>query len=302
MLNTMGSNLLLFSCPSPAALVSWVAALRLAAWEKSRLDEIYTAHLIRIILNGVSILYVSQVSQLSSLTKLHRFQAPNVPTTLVQGKMEGWAKIQIAGQTHSKRVWLVVQEGSGIEDDGTGIAGTGVHATMKRVSGLFSRETTPSNPLPAKSLISMFTSPKPKDRKKPLLTVHGVTQAFAVYPERPEFINWSKVMKVEGTFGDDEMAATFRMREGWVWIIPEPENKVRQAAELVKWVVGKRIIFLDGFGPSDISLGLHDAFELYGRPDAWTWDPRDPISLMFGYPVGPQKDVGPFFSLFFLLY
>ena len=60
------------------------------------------------------------------------------------------------------------------------------------------------------------------------------------------------------------------------------------------------IIFLDGFGLSDISLGIHDAFELYGRPEAWIWDPRDPVSLMFGYPVGPQKDVSPFFGFFSL--
>ena len=51
-LNTAGSNLLLFSCPSTPALISWAAALRLASWEKSRLEEIYTAHLIRITLNG----------------------------------------------------------------------------------------------------------------------------------------------------------------------------------------------------------------------------------------------------------
>ena len=50
-LNTAGSNLYLFSCPSPEALVQWTAAMRLAAWEKSRLEEIYTAHLIRITLN-----------------------------------------------------------------------------------------------------------------------------------------------------------------------------------------------------------------------------------------------------------
>lgn len=51
-LNTAGSNLLLFSCPSPESLISWAAALRLSAWEKSRLEEIYTAHLIRIFLKG----------------------------------------------------------------------------------------------------------------------------------------------------------------------------------------------------------------------------------------------------------
>lgn len=41
----------------------------------------------------------------------------------------------------------------------------------------------------------------------------------------------------------------------------------------------------------DDDLALHDAFHLYGRPQAWTWDPRDPAGLMFAYPVGPHKDV-----------
>ena len=167
----------------------------------------------------------------------HCFQARNVPTTLVRGKLEGWARIRMAGQTDWKRVWLVVQEGSGIEGDGAGPAGAGT--TRRKRTSIFSRETNASSPLPAKSLISMFTSPKPKERKKPLLTVHGVTQAFGVYPERPELINRSTLLKVEGTFGDDEMAATFRMREGWVLIMPELENNVGQSAELLKWVVGK---------------------------------------------------------------
>ena len=35
--------------------MSWAAALRLASWEKSRLDEIYTAHLIRITLSGITL-------------------------------------------------------------------------------------------------------------------------------------------------------------------------------------------------------------------------------------------------------
>ena len=51
-LNTAGANLLLFSCPSTSTLISLAAALRLASWEKSRLEEIYTAHLIRITLSG----------------------------------------------------------------------------------------------------------------------------------------------------------------------------------------------------------------------------------------------------------
>lgn len=53
-LNTAGSNLLLFACPDTKSLICWAAALRLSAWEKSRLEEIYTAHLIRITLSGES--------------------------------------------------------------------------------------------------------------------------------------------------------------------------------------------------------------------------------------------------------
>ena len=40
-----------------------------------------------------------------------------------------------------------------------------------------------------------------------------------------------------------------------------------------------------------ILIGIHDAFELYGRPRQYSWDPRDPRSMMFAYPIGPQRDV-----------
>lgn len=36
---------------------------------------------------------------------------------------------------------------------------------------------------------------------------------------------------------------------------------------------------------------MHDAFVLYGRPQAYTWDPRDPVSMMFAYPVREKKEV-----------
>ena len=56
-LNTAGMNLIFFSCPSVQALISWIAAFRLSAWEKSRLEEIYTAHLTRITLNDGGLLW-----------------------------------------------------------------------------------------------------------------------------------------------------------------------------------------------------------------------------------------------------
>jgi CCR4-NOT transcriptional complex subunit CAF120 len=51
-LNTAGCNLILFSCPSVLALTSLASALRLCIWEKSRLEEIYTAHMIKTFLGG----------------------------------------------------------------------------------------------------------------------------------------------------------------------------------------------------------------------------------------------------------
>ncbi|KAJ6609223.1 hypothetical protein B0H10DRAFT_2226083 [Mycena sp. CBHHK59/15] len=249
-LNTAGSNLLLFSCPSTQSLLSWAAALRLAAWEKSRLEEIYTAHLLRITLGG-----------------------RDHPTTLQHGRMEGWVRIRIAGQTDWKKVWMsVTAAADAASSDAPATAGR----NKKRMSNLFSSKdhSPPGSPLPPKPVIAMYAGPKPKDRKKPLLTFHNVTQAFAVYPERPDLISRSTLIKLEGLIGDEDTAGDMRRREGWLLVMPELEGGLGQAEEMLKWIVA-----------------LHDAFQLYGRPQGWTWDPRDPVSLMFAYPVGPHRDL-----------
>jgi CCR4-NOT transcriptional complex subunit CAF120 len=82
-LNTAGSNRLLFSCPTERDLSRWATGLRLAAWERSRLEEIYTGHLIKT--NG---------------------KEPG--TALVKGRMEGWVRVRVMGGTDWKRLWLVL--------------------------------------------------------------------------------------------------------------------------------------------------------------------------------------------------
>lgn len=158
--------------------------------------------------------------------------------------MEGWARIRIAGQTDWKRVWMSVQEGTEGNDKsvpGNTLAPTNATIKKKRAS-LFSRDTGARNDLFPKPVITMFASTRAKDRKKPIMTVWDVTQAFGVYPERPELISRSTLMKIEGTFGDDDIAANLRLREGWVLIMPEIEGN-EQAKEMLKWIVG-------GFGDS----------------------------------------------------
>nr|GAT46567.1 predicted protein [Mycena chlorophos] len=244
--NTGGSNLILFSCPTTQALLCWAAALRLSAWEKSRLEEIYTAHLLRITLSG-----------------------PDHPTTLTNGRMEGWVRLRIAGQVDWKKVWMTVCAAADSVPQPPDAA-----RSKRRMSNIFSKDHAVSDiPLPPRPIIAIYPGPKPKERKKPLLTIHNVSQAFAVYPERPELISRSTLIKLEGLIGDEDTAGEMARREGWLLVMPELEGGLGQAEEMLKWIVA-----------------LHDAFQLYGRPGAWNWDPRNPRSLMFGYPVGPNRD------------
>ena len=52
-LNTAGANLLLFACPDTYSLITWASALRLSSYEKARLEEIYTAHVLRLSFNVI---------------------------------------------------------------------------------------------------------------------------------------------------------------------------------------------------------------------------------------------------------
>jgi len=171
------------------------------------------------------------------MSQLFRLQAPDTPTTLVRGRMEGWARIRIAGQTDWKRVWMVV---SASVDGAEGTASPPApNPTLKRMSSLFSRDQSLPQPTgPTKASISMYLSPRPKDRKRALLTVTNVTQVFSIYPERPELISRSTLIKVEGLLGDEELAAGMRSREGWLLVMPELDPNGGQAAGMLKWIVG----------------------------------------------------------------
>ena len=123
--------------------------------------------------------------------------------------MEGWVRIRIAGQTDWKRLWMLVTAGErpGHPDHPSisSVPESPNAPRKRRMSHLFSRDKTPAQPIPTRPMIQLFLSSKPKDKKKPLLTMRGVSQAFAVYPERPELISRSTLMKLEGQLGDEEM-------------------------------------------------------------------------------------------------
>lgn len=153
-------------------------------------------------------------------------------STLQRGRMEGWVRIRVAGQTDWKRMWMVVSAASQSEVPAAPYG----DIRKKRMSSLFSRDQ--SEDLPPRPVLSLYASSKPKDKKKALLTLKDMTQAFAVYPERPELINRSTLMKLEGLLGDEETAGGMRGREGWLLVMPELEAGNTQASEMLKWLVG----------------------------------------------------------------
>lgn len=148
-------------------------------------------------------------------------------------------QIRLSGQTDWKRLWMVLQSSNdGSTEDSPGLP------KRNRMSSLFGRAThqhQDSNVSVGggKSLISLYLSQKPKDRKRPVLMMENVTQVFGVYPERPELISRSTLLKIEGFFGDEELAGDWRRREGWLLLMPEAEPGKLGSLEMLKWLVGK---------------------------------------------------------------
>lgn len=152
-------------------------------------------------------------------------------------------RIRVSGQTDWKRLWMVVSAGTGGngQDGGPSDPRVGSPAVLrkKRISSLFSRDQSPPRPLvPTNPMLQLFMSNKPKEKKKAILTVQNVSQAFAVYPERPELISRSTLIKIEGTLGDEEVAGLMQNREGWLLVMPELEGNNTRASEMLKWLIG----------------------------------------------------------------
>jgi CCR4-NOT transcriptional complex subunit CAF120 len=125
--------------------------------------------------------------------------------------MEGWAEVRVGGTTEWQRVWFVVSAmGSGSIDAGRPASSGSGPGTIKRnrMSSIFGKGASYNAAnQSAQPTITLYTGEKAKDRKRPKYTLTNVTQAFAVYPERPEIIQSSTLFKVEATVQDEEIRA-----------------------------------------------------------------------------------------------
>jgi CCR4-NOT transcriptional complex subunit CAF120 len=183
-----------------------------SAYEKSRLEEIYTAHILRLSYNVNEDNWKGPVSHLS------------------HGSLVGEVKILIIGETEWRSVWAMVSASS-----------SGPFTDLDMIASLF--HLTPSNTVfdthaeSHDAIIKFY--PSQKDKKKSVLTIRNVTQAFAVYPKRPELITRSTVIKIEGLIGDEDVAGDFKRQEGWVYIDTAEGEERKGLMELLKWITGK---------------------------------------------------------------
>lgn len=251
-LNTAGSNRLLLSTPTDRELIRWTTGLRLAAWERSRLEEIYTAHLIKSVL---------------------RNEEPMSP--LVRGRFEGWVRVRIMGGTEWHRLWLVLSDPVGASEDASATGSVRRHSLFSLNKHEEVQE--PNTGVPMASFYQQPRTSKNRTTSLPVLTLTNVTQTYAVFPERVEVIVQSNLMKAVGRISGELVTIEGGLRDsGWALIMPEPvaddpaaPQPPTPVATMLRWVTA-----------------FHDAFRLHGRPQGYSWDRQDPKSLVFGYPNG----------------
>lgn len=302
-LNTAGSNRILFcySVPPPcdpqrveqrisakqkhhpehAAVVEWLAtgwrflqawinAIRLASWERSRLDEIYTGALIR-----------------ARLSAVHQMPGGDpgdvvVRSPLVKGRYEGYVRARFMGSTDWRKCYMSLHS-HWAEDEPVHGLRRFLRLSVGDRSSFMSHSHEPELGEPPAPPPGSIASPavayfyEHKRSKRPFASLWHVHHTYAVYPSRPDLVEDSVLFKVEGVLPQNPVvSATHRPRRtGWVMFMPETGSQPTRHAsvEMMKWVVA-----------------FMDAFRLYGRPEQFVWDPRNPVSPFFAYPIGPYKD------------
>lgn len=261
LLNNAGKNRLAFACLDPHSLHSWVTAIRLASWERSRLFEIYTGTLL-------------------GLRFCNSFDSPPP-----NEKTEGYLSIRLPRDTEWTKVWCsLVRDKSSISTNGSGSQNHLKDNKWNRRGSLFNlagfvakNHPSPSSPgsgCDSEGDPALVFYPK-KGSKKHLGLLTDIKFAAAVYPESKALVDSSTMFKLEGRF--EGLVNEARISEskshldleGFILATPDEGTEY----DMLGWLVG-----------------IMSAFGLYGRPQGFNYDPADPHSFYFAYPVGAERE------------
>ena len=265
-LNSAGNNRTFFCVEGPVGkrlVQAWVNAIRLASWEKVRLEEIYTGALLRARMGAVGAL-----QRRGSLNRSAGSGGPDegeadeasisgmaIKSPLSKGKLEGWVKARFMGSTEWKRSWLVLCDkpeeaetkskfwklgGAGSRSSVMSLTGTPQLGSPDSSGPTLDQVEPPPGSNGARGIGLFYEN---KKSKTPFAALLFVGHAFAVYPSRPELVEGSSLFKVEGALPMSQvLSGTNRVRQtGWVMLMPDLEGGSNKGAnaEMMKWVIGK---------------------------------------------------------------
>jgi CCR4-NOT transcriptional complex subunit CAF120 len=165
----------------------------------------------------------------------------------VDGQVQGQVWIRLAGQTDWRKLWMVVCQGKQLPvlPSGTDKPPSKPVSPNRKLKKLSFRNAHGRAVKPAANpIISFYSSRNFREDEKPVLTIRRVTQTFAVFPHRQEWINLSAIIKLEGMIGQEEMAQTMKDREGWLLVMPEVESANHKITEMLKWITGATYILV----------------------------------------------------------
>jgi CCR4-NOT transcriptional complex subunit CAF120 len=198
-ISTAGKNRYLLHFNSVHSLTQWTAGIRLAMFENSSLQELYTGSLI-----------AGKGKHLN-----------NIKTIMERSKFrnEDWARVRFGAGTPWRRCWCVIEPPDEKEWQK-------VNKTMKK------RSAYEKTPLP-KGNIKFYDTKKIK-KVTPIATITDAYAAYAIYPQAKPLIDQSTLVKVEGriTIHSTPESTT----EGFVFVMPELHPAVSGFEMMLRWL------------------------------------------------------------------
>ncbi|GAA6054229.1 hypothetical protein JCM3770_001402 [Rhodotorula araucariae] len=285
-LNSAGQNRILFCAPSLQSLSMWLNAIRLSFWERSRCNEIWTGAL----LGNREPRPLGWQGYDAGLPPAHGGAGADTrKSSTASGRFEGWLKARLPGETEWRRVWIVVVRGSNVPSRASVLGRPGAAPAEEKKSRRTSllsfgnkkekKDEIAVEDLPGGGTLSTlaFFDRKPAKKEQPLCVAQHVYYAAAIYPDHDALLESSTMFKVEGSFlsaADGWNSTGYGVggraeKQGHAYLMLEEGSSM----DMLYWIVG-----------------IADAFKLYGRPRQFSFDPRDPNSLYFALPIGPQRD------------
>ncbi|OJD21624.1 hypothetical protein ACJ73_07035 [Blastomyces percursus] len=199
-ISTAGKNRYLLHFSSLHSLTQWTAAIRIAMFENTILQESYTGALIAgkgKTLNGIK-----------NILEKTKFV------------YEDWARVRFGPGTPWKRYWCVISPPDEKEFQR-------LKKEQKKKS-VYDRSA-----LLLKGNIKFYETKKTK-KVKPIATITDAFSAFAIYPQSRPLIDQSTLVKVEGRItihGNPDSTA-----EGFVFVLPEVHPAVSGLEMMLRWL------------------------------------------------------------------